>query len=140
MNLAIFVSVAYASTESITIKPGTIFVKNLQLDDADRVTLTFRVLGTEPSTLRFSVFFPNGTTIDFGTSNSYSDSFSTDVKGECQLRFVNVDSAESQLLTLDYSIEKYVLGMPSLIFILLAISVLLVFVFAGYMIMSKYPS
>jgi hypothetical protein len=132
------VRTAQASTLSINIKPGKSFVQTLQLAYGDQVSLSFRVLGAPPTTLHLSVVLPNGTTIDYGTKSQGSVSFFTDVEGECQLDFENNSTSDTQLLTLDYDVEHYILGMPMLLFVLLAIAVLLVFVVAGYIIMGKY--
>ena len=134
----ILVGVAQASTESVSIKPGDDFIRTLLLANGDQVTLTFKVLGPSPSTLHFSVLLPNGTTSDYGTGNQGSARFSTDVEGKCLLLFQNSDSPDVQLLTLDYNVEHYVFGLPMVLFVLVAITVLLVFVIAGYMAMGKY--
>jgi hypothetical protein len=136
--MVVAVRTAQASTLSINIKPGKSFVQTLQLAYGDQVTLSFRVLGSPPTTLHLSVVLPNGTTIDYGTKSQGSVSFFTDVEGECQLDFENNSTSDTQLLTLDYDVEHYILGMPMLLFVLLAIAVLLVFVVAGYIIMGKY--
>jgi hypothetical protein len=135
---AIVVSAVQASTESVSIKPDDDFIRSLQLASGDQVSLTFKVLGPSPSTFRFSVLLPNGTTADYGTGNQGSVSFSTDIEGKCLLIFENSESSDVQLLTLDYNIEHFVLGLPMLLFVLVAIAVLLVIVVAGYIAMGKY--
>jgi hypothetical protein len=136
--VAVTVSVAQAKTESINVEPTKDFVRTLQLAGGDQVSVTFKVLGPAPGALHFSTVLTNGTTIDYGAKNEGSIIFSTDVEGECQLRFVNDGSSDSQLLTLDYNVEHFVLGIPMLLFILLAVAVLMVFVIAGYIAMGKY--
>ena len=136
--IVIVVGVAQASTESVSIKPGDTFIRTLQLANGDQVSLAFKVLSSSPNTLHFSVLLPNGTTTDYGTGNPGSVRFSTDVEGKCLLLFENSDSSDVQLLTLDYSVEHYFLGLPTLLFVLVAITVLLVFVVAGYIVMGKY--
>jgi hypothetical protein len=135
--VAVTASVAQAKTESINIEPTQGYEETFQLADGDQVSLTFKVQSQPPNLLHFYVVLPNGTTVDNGIKNEGSLTFSTDVKGNCTLRFVN-EVSEAQLLTLDYNIEHYILGMPMLIFVLVAIAVLMVFVVAGYMILGKY--
>jgi hypothetical protein len=136
--MAIVVSLAQASTESVSIRPGDQFVRTLQLGGGDQVALTFKVLGPYPTTLDFSVLFPNGTTTDYGTRSQGSFRLSTEVEGKCLFVFENSDSLDVQLLTLDYNVEHYILGLPMLLFVLVAVAGLLVFVVAGYMVMGKY--
>jgi hypothetical protein len=132
------VSQAYASVESVSVKPGDEFVRGLQVANSDVVSLTFNVLGSDPSSLHFSVLFPNGTSVDFGAKSQGLFSFHIDADGKCLLIFENGESSDAQQLTLDYSVEHYVFGLPMLVFVLLAVAVLLVFVIAGYMVMGKY--
>ena len=136
--ITIIISVGHASTESVSIKPSDDFIQSIELAEGDQVSLTFSVLGPAPNTLHFYVLLPNGTTIDYGIGSQGSVSFSTDVEGKCLLHFENSDSSDVQLLTLDYTVEHYILGLSTLLFVLLAIAVLLVFVVAGYIVMGKY--
>jgi hypothetical protein len=135
--IAVNASAAQAKTESVNIEPTHGFEETLELMDGDHVSLTFKVQGQPPSMLHLSVVLPNGTTVDYGTKNEDSIAFATDIDGNCMLRFVN-EVSEAQLLTLDFNIEHYILGMPTLLFVLVAITVLMVFVAAGYIIMGKY--
>ncbi len=132
------VSEAYASMESVSVKPGNEFVRSLQVANSDVVSLTFNVLGSDTNFLHFSVLFPNGTSVDFGAKSQGLFSFSIDIDGKCLLIFENSESSDAQQLTLDYSVEHYVFGLPMLVFVLLAVAVLLLFVIAGYMVMGKY--
>jgi hypothetical protein len=135
--LAITAGVAQAMTESVNIEPTRGYEETIQLADGDHVSLTFRVQGQPPNVLHFFVVLPNGTTVDYGAKNEDSLTFSTNAEGNCTLRFINEISA-AQLLTLDYNIERYILGIPILLFVLAAIAVLLAFVVAGYIVMGKY--
>ena len=137
---AIMANPVQASTESVSIKPSDDFVRTLQLVSGDQVTLTYKVLGPYPNALRLSVLLPNGTNVDYGSENQGIIRFSTDVDGKCMLLFENNDPSNIQLLTLDYNVEHYIFGLPTLLFVLIAVAVLLVFVIAGYMAMGKYAA
>ena len=132
------VGAAYASMESVSVKPGDDFVRGLQVANSDVVSLTFNVLGSDTNSLHFSVLFPNGTNVEFGAKSQGLFSFHIDTDGKCLLIFENSESAGAQQLTLDYSVEHYVFGLPMLVFVLLAVAVLLLFVIGGYMVMGKY--
>jgi hypothetical protein len=54
------------------------------------------------------------------------------------MHFDNRNSSSSKLVTLNYEVEHYYFGIPSVLFIVVAITVLLVCVVAGYIIMGKY--
>ncbi len=129
---------AYASMESVSVKPGDEFVRSLQVANSDVVSLTFNVMGSDTNFLHFSVLFPNGTSVDFGAKSQGLFSFHIDTDGKCLLIFENSESSDAQQLTLDYTVEHYVFGLPMLVFVLLAVGVLCLFVVAGYMVMGKY--
>jgi hypothetical protein len=136
--IAFLVSSAYAATESITVEAGKEVSRTINLAAGDRTSITFTVTGPIPSTLHFYVVLPNGTTVNYGEANQLTTNFFTDVKGECQLNFDNSNTSDSQLVTLNYDVEHFILGIPQLVFLLVAIAALLLVVVAGYIIMGKY--
>ena len=136
--IVILTGVAQAKTESINVEPGKEFTRTIDLAAGDRTSIIFTVLGPAPSKLHFYMVLPNGTTSDYEEVSQCATAFSTSSKGTCQLHFNNSASSDSQLLTLDYSVEHYIFGVPQMIFILGAIAVLLMFAVSGYIIMGKY--
>ncbi len=130
---------AMAKTQSFTMDAGkefTLATPNLVAGDRFSVTLT--VVGPVPNTLHFSIVLANGTAIDYGGISQRSIDLFADADGPFQLHFDNSNSADSQTVTLNYEIEHFVFGIPNMIFMLIVITVLLVFVAAGYVIMGKY--
>lgn len=135
---AILIAVAQATTESFMVQPGQEVTRPAKMNADDRCSLTLTIQGPTPSKLHFFMVLPNGTTTDYGEVSQCRVDFFTDTTGECQFHFNNSNSADSQLVTLNYEIEHYVFGIPNMIFMLIVITVLLVFVAAGYVIMGKY--
>ena len=134
----ILTRVAEAKTESINVAPGKDLIRTIELVAGDRTSVTFTVLGTAPSTIHFYMILPNGTTSDHREISQFTSGFFTDVKGECQLHFDNSNSSDAQLVTLNYEVEHFIFGIPQMIFLLIAITVLLLCVAAGYMLIGKY--
>ena len=136
--MIILTEVTQAKTESINVEPGKEITRTVNLVAGDRCSITFTVLGSTPSTIHFYMVLPNGTTSDQGEISQYTNAFFTDAKGECQLHFDNSNSSNAQLVTLNHEVEHYIFGIPQLFFLLIAITVLLMCVAAGYMLMGKY--
>jgi hypothetical protein len=136
--IVILTSTVYAAFESINVEPGKEITRTVDLATGDRTSITVKVSGPDPSTIHFYLVLPNGTTDDRGDLSHCELSFSTDVKGECQLHFDNVNSSNAQLVILNYEVEHFIFGIPQMMFLLIAITVLLLFVAAGYVAMGKY--
>jgi hypothetical protein len=132
------IEIAHATTESLNVEAGKDLVCKINLESEDRVQLTFVTIGQAYSNLRFSIVLPNSTVINLGEIDQYSTSFTSDAKGTCELHFDNTNSSETALVSLNYEVEHYILGMPEMIFILVAIAVLLMVIVTGYIIMGKY--
>ena len=130
--------IAHAATESLSIEPGKEIIRKIDVASEDRIRLTFINLGQMSNALRFLIAFPNSTITDFGKVDQYTTSFTSNIKGICELRFDNTNSTEPVLVSLNYEITHYILGMPEMIFVLATIAVLLVVIVAGYIIMGKY--
>ena len=132
------VGIVHAKTESFNIEAGKEFVCKINVASKDKVQLTFVTTGQASGNLSFSMVFPNSTLINLGTVGQYSNSFTSDAEGTCELHFDNSNSSETTLVTLNYEVEHYILGMPQMIFVLVAIAVLLLVIVAGYIILGKY--
>jgi hypothetical protein len=127
-----------AATESLNIQAGEDLVRKIDTSTGDHIQISFTVLSQSPSSLRFWIVFPNGTTRDYEKSSSYNISFISDIQGECELHFDNPNSSSAQLVTLNYEIEHYYFGIPEIPFLIIVIAVLLLCIVAGYIIMGKY--
>jgi hypothetical protein len=53
--------------------------------------------------------------------------------------FVNNDLAENKLVSLNYEIESYMLGMPQTQFLVISIAVICVIMVAFYSLLSPHP-
>lgn len=136
--VTVLTNVAQAATESINVDAEKEVIRTVDLASGDFLSLSFTVTGPEPSKLHFYAILPNGNTSDYGNTSRFSIDFSTEVEGECHLHFDNTNSQSTQLITLNYDVVHYIFGIPQMIFLLIAITILLLFVVGGYIIMGKY--
>jgi hypothetical protein len=127
-----------AATESLNIPAGEDLIREFSLSSGDHMRISFTVLSQSPSSFRFWMIFPNGTTRDYKESTSYNISFASDVQGECELHFDNTNSSSAQLVTLNYETEHYYFGIPEIPFLIIVIGILLLCIVAGYVAMGKY--
>jgi hypothetical protein len=132
------IGIVYAKTESLNIEAGKELVCKINVASKDKVQLTFVTAGQGSGNLSFSIAFPNSTVISLGEVGQYSTSFTSDAEGTCELHFDNTNSSETTLVALNYEVEHYILGMPQMIFVLVAIAVLLLVIVTGYIILGKY--
>ena len=119
--LGVLVGLGQAMTTTLTVKGGEEVTYPITLATEDRVLIQFTALGEQVSVLQFSIIFPNSTEIDFGEVGKASYSFICDAEGEYVLHFVNNDQNIDKLVTLNYEIEHYVFGIPSMLLLALII-------------------
>ncbi len=136
--IIIVTNIAQAATQSFNVEAGKDVERIIDLAAGDLCSISLRVTGAETSKLHFYIILPNSTTIDYGETSQLTIELSTKVEGECQLHFDNTHSESAELVTLTYSTEHYIFGIPQMLFLLIAIGVLLLFVVAGYIAMGKY--
>ncbi len=129
---------ARATTLSINVQSGTDVVRTIDLATEDHVLLKCSALGDESDKMTFWATFPNGTTIDYGELGQIELAFVSGTSGPFEMHFDNSNSSSSKLVTLNYEVQHYYFGMSSVLFIIVAITVLLVCIVAGYLIMGKY--
>jgi hypothetical protein len=132
------VATVKATTESLSIEARRELIYKINLSSEDHVQLTFLTTGQSSSNLSSSIVFPNSTVISLGEVDRYSTRFTTGSKGTCELHFDNTNSTEAAFVALNYEIEHYILGIPQMIFFLVAIAVLLMVVVTGYIITGKH--
>jgi hypothetical protein len=119
------------------VKAGEEVTHHVELSFDDHVVIKFAVVGQASNTIEFSLTFPNSTVKDFGEVGVFSYGFVCDAAGECTLRFVNSDSVDSKLVTLNYEVEHYTFGMPQLFLYVLVIGGLCLAMVAVYIFMGK---
>jgi hypothetical protein len=127
-----------ATTQSITVEAGKDFTYTIDLDSQDRVNLDFVTVAQTARNLTISIKFPNSTVLNLEDSDKYSASFTSEISGTCELYFDNTLSSDSSFVALNYNVTHYFLGMPTMIFFLVAIVVLALAAVIGYVIMGKY--
>jgi hypothetical protein len=127
-----------AATESLNVQAGEDSVRKIGVSAEDHIRISFTVLSQSPSSFRFWIVFPNGTTRDYKESTNYNISLVSGVQGECELHFDNTNSSSAQLVTLNYEIEHYYFGLPEIPFLIIVIGILLLCIVAGYVVMGKY--
>jgi hypothetical protein len=112
-----------ASTTTFNVPSGEELTRTIDLKIEDRVTLTFTAVGGGTEPLHFYMVFPNGTTLDIGPATQFKTNFISDASGSFELHFDN-NSTSTQLITLNYEVERYYFGLPIMIWLLIGIAVL----------------
>ena len=133
----IIVQSAEATSMNFTVSSGKEETKTINLAVEDRVLIRFTVVGPSDSSLYFYITYPNGTEKDFGKRGYFHDSFVCDTEGECVLHFSNIGSTEDKLVTLDYEVQHYILGIPQMLFLTIIIVVVCVVAVAVFILMGK---
>jgi len=134
------IGAVHANAGSFNLAPENQTVCNIAASSGDRVQLTFTAVGDDSNSLLFWIAFPNATVTKPGNVDQYSASFRSNVGGTYELYFNNTSSTETILVTLNYEVDHYILGIPEMIFALAAIAVLLMAFASVYIIMSKNTS
>jgi hypothetical protein len=135
--LIVFAGLAEATTTNFTVQSGKETNHQIKLFVEDRVLIKFTVVGQTSNILHFYLVFPNATEIDFGEVGTFSYNFICKAEGEYTLRFANNDTTENKLVTLDYEIDHYILGMPQMLFLTIVIAVVCVIMVATYVLLGK---
>ena len=133
------IGIAHANSGSFNLAPGNQTVCDIGVSSGDRVQLTFTAIGDDSGSLLFWIVFPNSTVTNLGNVDQYSASFKSPVGGSCELHFNNTSSSETVLVSLNYEVDHYILGIPEMIFVLGVIAVLLMAFVSAYIVMSKRP-
>lgn len=137
--VAVLVSFGGATVASLTVKRGEEITHYVDLFLEDRVLIQIKVIGVTNSSIQFSLVFPNATIKDFGEIGSFHTSFVCDLEGKYALNFTNNDQTENKLVTLNYEIDHYILGMPQMLFMVILIVVISVFGVAVFIGLSQKP-
>ena len=135
--LIVFIGLAEATTTYFTVQSGKEMTQQIKLFEEDRVLIKFTVVGQTVHILRFYLVFPNATERDFGEAGDFSYNFICKAEGEYTLRFVNNDLTENKLVTLDYEVDHYILGMPQMLFLTIVIVLVCLIMVASYVLLGK---
>lgn len=134
---SISVQISKATVATFTVKGGQEVTKPLNLAVEDHVVIKLTVVGSSDSSLYFSLACPNGTLENFGKVGYTTYSFVCADAGDYTLRFSNTESSEDKLVTLDYEVEHYILGIPQMLFLTLIIVGVCVAAVAVFILMGK---
>ena len=130
------INFSYAATLSMTISAGEEINQKIDLEKGDNLFLQFSVVGTHDNVISFSIIYPDGSEKNFGQTGSFEEQLICDIEGEYILNFVNEDISESKLVTYNYKIDQYVLGIPKLLFQALVIVVICLAMVSAFILMS----
>jgi len=90
--------------------------------------------------LNFFITDPDGNVFEtFGNVGSVDYSFICLHEGEYTLHFSNTASADDKLVSLDYEVDHYTFGMPTMLFLTLVVLGICMAAVAVYILMSKHP-
>jgi len=132
------IGIVHANAGSFTLGPGNQTVCDIAVSSGDRVQMTFTITGDDSNSMLSWIVFPNSTVTNLGDVGQYTASFKSNVPGNCELHFNNTSTSETVLVTLNYEVDHYILGVPEMIFVLAVIVVLLMVFVSGYIITCKY--
>jgi hypothetical protein len=128
---------AEATAMNFTVPAGEEITKIINLSIDDHVVIKFTVIGQTEHTLNFSITYPNGTVQAFGKTGDFSYPFVCNQEGQHILNFSNTDSLEDKLVTLDYEVDHYILGMPQMLFLTILIVLVCIAAVAAFIFMGK---
>jgi hypothetical protein len=127
---------AKATTTNFTVPSGEQVIKSTNLAVEDHVLIKFTVVGLPDNSINFSIVYPNGTVKDFGMEGDFHYSFICDAEGEYIMHFSNPSSGE-KLVALDYEVERYIFGIPQMLFLVMVIAVICVAAVAVFIFLGK---
>ena len=135
----ILVQTVNATTVNLTVHGGEEVTYPLSLAVDDHIVIKFTVVGGQTgNTLDFYVTNPNGTVkASFTNVGNVNYPFICGEEGEYVLHFSNVASPEDRLVSLDYELEHYVLGMPQMLFLTMIVVLVCVGMVAVFILMGK---
>ena len=130
------ISISYATLLSITVPAGEEIHHKIDLEKDDHLFLQFSVVGTHHNAISFSIIYPDGSEKNLGQTGNFEEHFICDMEGEYTLNFVNEDTSESKLVSFNYKIDQYVLGIPKLMFQALVIVVICLAMISAFILLS----
>jgi hypothetical protein len=136
ISLLCLISFSYAATVSMTVPAGEEENQKIGLEEGDHILIKFSVVGTEDNYIFFSIIYPNASEKSFGKIASFDYKFVSDMEGEYELKFVNNDISEGKLVTLNYKIDHYVLGIPEMLFQALVIALICLAMITAFILLT----
>jgi hypothetical protein len=135
----ILAQTANATTTNLTIHGGEELTYPLSLTVDDHVVIKFTVVGGQTgNTLDFYVKNPNGTVkASFINVGNVNYPFVCGEEGEYVLYFSNVASQEDKLVSFDYEVQHYILGIPQMLFLTMIVVLVCVGMVAVFILMGK---
>jgi len=129
---------ADAKTENLSVPPETDLTKSLHLKENDRVSIGFSVIGEISNQIDFYITNPDeDRACQYDNTGHESFSFLTTKAGTYTLHFDNTQSTETKIITLNYDVEHYILGMPQEMFLVMVIAVICVLAIAVFILAGK---
>jgi len=120
VSVSLVIELGQSITSSINIKPESEFEEIFNLELEDHVLIQIRTLGSS-NNFSSKLFLPNGSVVELGEEKQIDYSFICEIEGEYILKFLNNDTQNDTLITLNYEIQNYVFGMPKMLFLTLMI-------------------
>jgi len=108
------------------------------LQNDDRVAIGFTVVGQSVNALNFYVTDPHGkTVIEYEKVGQKSFSLHATTAGVYILHFDNSSWEEEKMVTLNYDVQHYILGLPQTLFYVLVIGVISVIGIFFFVLLGK---
>jgi hypothetical protein len=137
--IVLLISVVRATAMSFTVRAGQVEIKTLNLVVEDRITIEFTVSGQAASGLDFYILDPQGSVQrEFANASNVNYQFVCMGEGEYKLYFSNTGSAEDEFVSLDYEVQRYIFGMPQMLFLTLIVVGICLVMVAVFVLMGKH--
>jgi hypothetical protein len=140
LALLCFLIVSVYASETFTVPSLSQTVRTVNLSQGDSVSGSISVYGGSGNDIDFHVTDPNGNTIlSYARVTDTSFSFSASITGTYKMVFDNSFSLiSSKSVTLDYSVQPSVLGIPlNTLLIIAAVVVVLIIIVAIGVVLSR---
>ena len=123
---------------SFTVHAGQEETRIVNLAVNDHVAIRFTVTGQGSSVLDFYLTDPSGAVQESLAGAGYADySFVCSRQGDYTMHFSNVDSSVDKVVSLDYEVDHYILGMPQMLFLTLVILGICLVMVAVFVLMGR---
>jgi hypothetical protein len=133
-----FLSNAFAETENFRVLAFAESQKSISLKENDHVSMGYTIIGESDSEFDFRITDPLGNTIfHFDGIGQRNFSFISTTTGTYILHFDNSLSSAPKIVTLNYSIEHYMWGIPQNLFLVIVIAIILVIAVATFAFLGK---
>ena len=129
---------AIAETENFKVPAFAETTKILSLKEDDRVSMGYTIIWESSSEFDFRITDPlRKTILQFNGIGQRNFSFAATTTGTYILHFNNSLSHEDKMVTLNYSIQHYIMGIPQNMLLVIVIAVILVLAVAAFAVLGK---